>query len=86
VAIKKLNSSESSKREVINSFSESLNELNNIVDKHESLQCLVIVPEVWGVDNNFTTPTLKIRRNTVDEYYGGFYESWVDSSEKVIVA
>jgi long-chain acyl-CoA synthetase len=86
VAIKKLNSSENSKQEVINSFSELLNELNSIVDKHESLQCLVIVPEVWGVDNNFTTPTLKIRRNTVDEYYGGFYESWVDSSEKVIVA
>ncbi|WP_235015195.1 AMP-binding protein [Oceanicoccus sp. KOV_DT_Chl] len=85
VAMKKLDSSEDGKQEIINSFSDLLNELNGIVDKHENLQCLVIVREIWGVENNFTTPTLKIRRNTIDEYYGKFYQSWVDSGNKVIV-
>lgn len=57
---------------------------NAVIDKHERIRCLVIVPEVWGVENDFTTPTLKIKRQQIDKYYGSQFEQWSESGEPVI--
>ncbi len=59
---------------------------NAAIDKHERIACLVIVPEAWGVENDFTTPTLKIKRQQIDKYYGSQFEQWSESGEPVIFA
>ncbi len=53
-------------------------------EKHESLQCLAIVAEQWNVENNFMTPTLKIKRNEIDSFYAGKFETWFNSGARVI--
>lgn len=53
-------------------------------EKHESLQCLAIVQEQWNVENNFMTPTLKIKRNEIDNFYAGKFETWFNSGARVI--
>ena len=57
---------------------------NEALDKHERIRCLVIVPEAWGVENDFTTPTLKIKRQQIDKYYGSQFEHWSESGQAVI--
>ncbi|MGL4316513.1 MAG: AMP-binding protein [Pseudomonas sp.] len=61
-----------------------LEETNKVLDKHEQLNGLVLVPEVWAVDNGFLTPTLKIKRAVVESAYSPHFESWGSRSGEVL--
>ena len=45
-------------------------QVNAALDKHERLRRLVVVKDNWAVDNGFLTPTLKIRREKIEERFG----------------
>ena len=72
------------KAELEASLAEHLKTVNNTLDPHEQLDCLVLVTEAWSVDNGFITPTFKVKRNRVEEMYASRYESWVGARKKVI--
>lgn len=61
-----------------------LEEVNGALDKHERLQGLVLVKDVWAVDNGFLTPTLKIKRNMVEDAYGKRFPEWLERREAVV--
>jgi long-subunit acyl-CoA synthetase (AMP-forming) len=61
-----------------------LEEVNGDLDKHERLLGLVLVKEVWAVDNGFLTPTLKIKRNIVEDAYGKRFPEWLERREAVV--
>jgi len=44
----------------------------------------VLVPEVWAVDNGFLTPTLKIKRNELEDAAAPQVETWYSSTGKVV--
>jgi long-chain acyl-CoA synthetase len=58
--------------------------INDKLDPHEQLDCLVLVTTPWTVDNGFITPTFKIKRNRVEEVYGANYERWIGVRKKII--
>ncbi|MBT8765250.1 AMP-binding protein [Metapseudomonas boanensis] len=66
------------------SLRELLEEVNGVLDKHERLQGLVLVKEIWAVDNGFLTPTLKIKRNQVEDAYGKRFPEWIERGETVL--
>ena len=61
-----------------------LEETNQALDKHEQLNGLVLVSEVWAVENGFLTPTLKIKRATVESAYGPHFSTWGERREPVL--
>ncbi|WP_439888682.1 AMP-binding protein [Pseudomonas sp. MBLB4123] len=61
-----------------------LEEVNAALDQHERLHGLVLVKEVWAVDNGFLTPTLKIKRNVVEGSYAGQFVEWLERGEAVL--
>ncbi|MHC5350052.1 AMP-binding protein [Metapseudomonas furukawaii] len=61
-----------------------LEAVNGDLDKHERLRGLVLVKEVWAVDNGFLTPTLKIKRNRVEDAYGKRFPEWLERQELVV--
>ncbi|WP_435608875.1 AMP-binding protein [Pseudomonas knackmussii] len=61
-----------------------LESLNGQLEAHEQLDCLVLVSEPWSIDNGLLTPTLKIRRNLIEERYQSRFEDWSASRRKVI--
>ncbi|PJI47288.1 MAG: AMP-binding acetyl-CoA synthetase [Pseudomonas sp.] len=61
-----------------------LGELNGQLEAHERLDCLVVVSEPWTIENGLLTPTLKIRRNLIEERYQGRFDPWCASRRKVI--
>jgi len=63
---------------------EVMNHVNNTVDPHEQLQFVVIVKEVWGIENEFLTPTMKIKRNVIEDTYKDKQDEWYSSRQKVI--
>ena len=70
--------------EIKNSFEELMNSINNQLEKHERIKKIVILKDTWSTENNFLTPTLKIKRNIIDEKYKKFYEAWFDSENKIV--
>jgi len=66
------------------SLTAHLDAINARLDPHEQLDCLVVVNEPWTVDNGLITPTMKIKRNRIDEVYGPMFERWVGSRRRVV--
>jgi long-chain acyl-CoA synthetase len=72
------------RKEIEGALTQHLATINDKLDPHEQLDCVVVVTEPWSVDNGFITPTFKVKRNRIEEVYGPKYETWVGSRRKVI--
>ena len=66
------------------SLEKLLEEVNAVLDKHERLRRLVVDKDSWAVENGFLTPTLKIKRNIIEDTYGARFEEWSERSEAVL--
>ncbi|WP_333988963.1 AMP-binding protein [Pseudomonas sp. S3(2024)] len=66
------------------SLEKLLEEVNAVLDKHERLRRLVVVKDSWAVENGFLTPTLKIKRNVIEDTYGARFEEWSARNEAVL--
>ena len=73
-----------SRNELESSLKALLAEVNGRLDQHERLQGLVLVKEVWAVENGFLTPTLKIKRAVIEGTYGERFSEWQQRSEAVL--
>jgi long-chain acyl-CoA synthetase len=82
-AVKKAAQSEG-KAEIESSLAEHLKAINETLDPHEQVDCLVLMTEPWTVDNDLITPTFKVKRNRVEDLFAKNYETWVGSRKKVI--
>ncbi|MCE4553690.1 AMP-binding protein [Roseateles cellulosilyticus] len=60
-----------------------LDDVNARLDPHEQLDTLVLIKTPWSVDNGFITPTFKVKRNRIEEAYGGRFEAWERQRAKV---
>jgi long-chain acyl-CoA synthetase len=72
------------RKDIESALTQHLAAINDKLDPHEQLDCVVVVTEPWSVDNGFITPTFKVKRNRIEEVYGPKYESWVGARKKVI--
>lgn len=72
------------KQELNDTLSQLLDDTNGKLDKHENVSSLVLFSELWSVDNNFMTPTLKVKRPQLEEAYQPKFESWQGAKERVI--
>jgi long-subunit acyl-CoA synthetase (AMP-forming) len=58
--------------------------VNERLEKHEQLDYLVVLDEVWTTDNGFLTPTLKIRRSVVEARFLPKADAWRRQGRTVI--
>jgi long-subunit acyl-CoA synthetase (AMP-forming) len=61
-----------------------MSEVNATLNPHEQLEFAVVVKEPWTTDNGFLTPTLKIRRNIIEQRYEPHVERWFEARRRVI--
>jgi long-chain acyl-CoA synthetase len=66
------------------SLAEHLAGVNEALDPHEQLECLVVTTEAWTIDNDLITPTFKVKRNRIEDRFAPHYEQWVASRRKVV--
>jgi len=72
------------RRQLESSLAEHLKSVNETLDPHEQLECLVVTAEAWTVDNDLITPTFKVKRNKLDERFAALYEKWEGTRHRVI--
>jgi long-chain acyl-CoA synthetase len=69
---------------ITQSLAASLEQLNATLEAHEAVAGIVVVREPWSIDNGFLTPTMKIKRHSVEERYTGLVNLCLESKELVI--
>ncbi len=67
----------SNRTQISLALSDIRKQVNEQLDSYEQLAKIVVVREEWTIANGFITPTLKIRRNSIDAHYGPFYGEWL---------
>jgi long-chain acyl-CoA synthetase len=68
------------------SLADHLAQVNEALDPHERLACLVVSSTPWTVDNDLITPTMKVKRNRVEDAYAAHYARWEASRLPVVWA
>ena len=61
-----------------------LAQINGELDKHEQLRGIVLVKDVWAVENGYLTPTLKIKRAVIESSYGKHFDDWLQRCDAVL--
>ncbi|MFO7786897.1 MAG: AMP-binding protein [Halospina sp.] len=65
-------------------LAEELERVNSEVEDHEKLAFGVIVKEPWTMENGMLTPTMKIKRNVIEDHYAQRLPKWYEQKKKVI--
>jgi len=61
-----------------------IEKINQELANHTKIACMVITKTEWNEENDLLTPTLKVKRNKIDEQYMHHYTQWVNNEQKVI--
>lgn len=77
-------SEEEVRREIENEMEALLKSVNDEVEEFESVQFIAVVGEEWDINNGFLTPTLKIKRESIEGAYNPHLDDWYDSRQRVI--
>ena len=72
------------RQELEKNFVELLKDVNQTLDPHEHLRFMVVVKEPWTIENNFLTPTMKLKRNVVEDAYRSQVDDWYAQEKTVI--
>ena len=78
------NGKRKTKDEVIKNFTESLDSINQSLEKFEKIEKIVIMKETWTIANNKITPSLKVKRNEIEKIHLPKYPEWYDKPGTVI--
>jgi long-subunit acyl-CoA synthetase (AMP-forming) len=66
------------------SLAKTLEIINPELEKHERIHKLVVLQEEWTIENGLLTPTMKIKRNPIEDKYQPHYDTWYSHSELVV--
>jgi long-chain acyl-CoA synthetase len=72
------------KDELSASLLKTLRAINPTLESYEKVAKIIIMKEVWSVDNGLLTPTLKIKRNQVEKIHMHMYKEWFEMEGDVI--
>ena len=70
--------------EVEAELTELLRQVNEEVESFERLQFLAVVKDPWLIENGFLTPTMKMKRSTLEDKYGPKTEEWYGAGQRVV--
>jgi long-subunit acyl-CoA synthetase (AMP-forming) len=74
------------KAQVESELSAELERVNQGLEAHEQLQFGCVVKDQWLTENGLLTPSLKIKRNKVEEAYAASVDGWYAQRRKVVWA
>ena len=73
-----------SRSELEQELAEELDSVNAECESHEKVAFVVVVREPWTMENGMLTPTMKIKRNVIEDFYNRKMDEWFEQKRKVI--
>ena len=53
-------------------------------ESDEKVAFVVVVREPWTMENGMLTPTMKIKRNVIEDFYNQKMDDWFSQKKKVV--
>ncbi|MDR3416163.1 MAG: AMP-binding protein [Nevskia sp.] len=75
---------EQARAALMQSLQAHLEAVNELLDPHEQMDFVAVIPEQWTIDNGFITPTFKVKRAAIESHYGSLFAAWARSRETVV--
>ncbi len=72
------------REDLARSLWESVEVLNPKLEKHEKIEKVVVMKEDWTIENGLATPTLKVKRNSIEKVHQPYYKDWFADKAHVI--
>ncbi|HMQ61055.1 MAG TPA: AMP-dependent synthetase, partial [Flavilitoribacter sp.] len=72
------------KTSIKTSLADTLTSINESLASFERIYTVVIVKDDWTIENGILTPTLKIKRNAVSNYYEPYLQDWIEKKESIV--
>lgn len=72
------------RKQLESEITQQLDEVNATCDHHERMQFAVIVKDQWSIENGFLTPTMKIKRNVLENHYESKIAGWYAARKKIL--
>ena len=69
VAVLSQSANSTSNHDVAESIAETLDAVNQTLESHEKIDRVVLVNDEWTIENELLTPTMKIKRDLLEEKY-----------------
>ena len=66
------------------SFENLIYSINDQLENHERIKKIVVLKDIWSIENNILTPTLKIKRNVIEDKYKKFYMKWFNTEGQIV--
>ena len=66
------------------SLDETLKRTNSQLPSYEKISTLIIVKDVWSIEDGSLTPTLKAKRNVLGQRYRDLLVAWHEDTESII--
>lgn len=73
-----------SREELERELADQLSAVNVQCESHEKLAFVVLVSELWTMENGMLTPTMKIKRNAIETFYAEKMDGWAGQNKKVV--
>jgi len=73
-----------SKDDLNKSLDNTLTDLNKTLESYQKISTIVVAKEAWSVENGCLTPTLKVKRNVVNQQYQNHLEAWHNTSDTIV--
>lgn len=70
--------------ELHKAFTELRQEVNPLLKNYEHLKKIVVMKEDWNVENECLTPTMKIKRPSIEKKYQAHFEAWYAHPETIV--
>lgn len=79
-----LKSNPSLKGELTAELTELLLSVNSKLDKHEQMSYLTVLSDEWSVETNCMTPTMKLKRDVIENNYKEQFTVWLGEKKPVL--
>ena len=83
-AIKELEEGSLDSKQLSQDFELLLKEVNATLEDHERMDYVVVVKDQWTIENGYLTPTMKIKRNVIEDRYLPHADVWITKRQRVV--
>ncbi len=83
-AIKELEEGSLDNKQLTQDFELLLKEVNATLEDHERMDYVVVVKDQWTIENGYLTPTMKIKRNVIEDRYLPHADVWITKRQRVV--
>ena len=83
-AVNELQDGSLDRTQLTQDFESLLEEVNQSLEDHERMDYVVVVKDQWTMENGYLTPTMKIKRNIIEERYLPHADIWITRRQRVV--